>query len=77
MPYAKAVSAKCHIFDEDGQEAEMDYYRIMRIVLQAGYRGWVGIEYEGTVHSEDEGVRYGKALLEEIREALTSEFPST
>lgn len=77
MPYAKAVSAKCHIFDDEGLEAEMDYFRIMRIVLQAGYRGWVGIEYEGTVHSEDEGVRHGKALLEEVREVLTPEFQSS
>jgi sugar phosphate isomerase/epimerase len=77
MPYAKAVSAKCHIFDDEGKEAEMDYFRIMRIVLQAGYRGWVGIEYEGTVHTEDEGVRYCNALLENVRDVLTPEFQAS
>ena len=74
MPYAKAVSAKSHIFDADGNEAEMDYFRILRSVLQAGYRGWVGIEYEGSEHSEPEGIRLTKALLEKVRDTLTSEF---
>jgi L-ribulose-5-phosphate 3-epimerase len=74
MPYAKAVSAKSHLFDEDGDESEMDFFRIMRIVLRAGYRGWVGIEYEGSEHSEDEGVRLTKAHLERVREVLTPEF---
>lgn len=74
MPYAKAVSAKSHIFDENGDEAEMDFFRIMRIVLNAGYRGWVGIEYEGSEHSEEEGVRLTKALLERVRDVLTPEF---
>ncbi len=47
MPYAKAVSAKSHKFDADGNETETDYYRMMRIVLAAGYRGYVGVEFEG------------------------------
>ena len=47
MPYAKAVSAKSHEFDADGLETETDYFRMMRIVLAAGYRGYVGVEYEG------------------------------
>lgn len=74
MPFARAVSAKSHVFDAEGNESEMDYFRIMRIVLQAGYRGWVGIEYEGSEHSEDEGIRLTKALLERVREDLTPEF---
>ena len=74
MPYAKAVSAKSHVFDADGNESEMDFPRIMRSVLQAGYRGWVGIEYEGSEHSEPDGIRLTKALLERIRGALASEF---
>ncbi len=74
MPYAKAVSAKSHVFDADGNEREMDFFRLMRIVLEAGYRGYVGIEYEGTETSEPEGIRATKALLERVREALTPEF---
>jgi len=74
MPFAKAVSAKSHAFDAEGNETEKDYHRIMRIVLEAGYRGWVGIEYEGSEHTEDEGIRFTKALLERVREELTPEF---
>jgi len=74
MPYAKAVSAKSHVFDAEGNEAEKDFFRLMRIVLHAGYRGYVDIEYEGTESSEPEGIRRTKALLERVRDALTPEF---
>jgi len=66
MPYAKAVSAKSHDFDENGEETQKDYGRLIRIVLDAGYRGWIGIEYEGSRLSEEEGVRRTKALLERV-----------
>jgi sugar phosphate isomerase/epimerase len=74
MPYAGAVSAKSHIFDAEGDEMEMDYIRLMRLVLTAGYRGYVGIEYEGSEHSEAEGIRYTKALLEKVHDLLAPEF---
>jgi hypothetical protein len=74
MPFAKAVSAKSHVFDEDGNEREIDYFRMMRIVLQAGYRGYVGIEWEGTEMTEPEGIRATKALLVRVRDALRDEF---
>lgn len=74
MPYAKAVSAKSHVFDEVGNEREMDYFRLMRIVLAAGYRGFVGIEYEGSELPEMEGIRATNALLVRVREALGEEF---
>lgn len=74
MPYAKAVSAKTHAFDEDGNERDIDYVRMMRIVLEAGYRGWVGIEWEGSEISEPEGIRATKALLERVRDTLNEEF---
>jgi len=77
MPFAKAVSAKSHVFDAEGNEREMDFYRIMRIVLEAGYRGYVGIEWEGTEISEPEGIRATKALLERVRDTLTPEFSAT
>jgi L-ribulose-5-phosphate 3-epimerase len=64
MPYAKAVSAKSHDFDEQGNETKTDYFRMMDIVLAAGYSGHVGIEYEGNVHSEREGIRLTKELLQ-------------
>lgn len=74
MPFAKAVSAKSHDFDEAGNETNTDYLRMMRIVLDAGYRGYVGIEYEGNVMSEPDGIRATKALLESIRPQLKNEY---
>lgn len=74
MPYAKAVSAKSHNFDDAGNERDKDYTRIMRIVLDVGYRGFVGVEYEGTERPEPEGIRLTKALLERVRTELTPEY---
>ena len=48
MPYAKGVSAKSYDFDESGKEKKLDFARIMKIVTDAGYHGFVGIEYEGS-----------------------------
>jgi sugar phosphate isomerase/epimerase len=70
MPFAKAVSAKSHDFDEAGNETGTDYARMMRIVLDAGYRRYVGIEYEGGRLSEAEGIRATKLLLERVRDEL-------
>ena len=74
MPYAKAVSAKSHDFDADGNETEKDYERLMRIVLDAGYRGYVGIEYEGRNLSEADGIQATRVLLERVRDTLTPEY---
>lgn len=67
MPFAKAVSAKSNNFDAAGNCVETDYGRMVKIVLAAGYRGYLGIEYEGSKLSEPEGIRATKALLEKIR----------
>ena len=71
MPYAKAVSAKSHEFDSNGNEIQSDYYKIMEIVLKAGYSGYVGIEYEGNVHSEIEGIKLTRDLLIKIRDSIS------
>ncbi|MFT7678794.1 MAG: L-ribulose-5-phosphate 3-epimerase [Planctomycetota bacterium] len=70
MPYAKAVSAKSHDFDESGQETHTDYLRMMGIVKAAGYGGYVGVEFEGG-GSEMEGIRATKKLLVKVREELS------
>ena len=74
MPYAKAVSAKSHEFNDDGNEKETDYYKMMKIVLDAGYRGYVGIEYEGAELSEVDGISATKNLLEEVRDKLSADY---
>ncbi len=70
MPFAKAVSAKSHDFDEQGNESTKDYRRLMRIVLDAGYSGWVGIEYEGSRLPEREGIRLTQQLLQRIASGI-------
>ena len=70
MPFAKAVSAKSHDIDAQGNETEIDYRRIMRIVLDAGFHSWVGIEYEGDRLTEREGIAATKRLLERVRTEL-------
>lgn len=70
MPFAASVSAKSHDFNELGNEAHTDYYRMMKIVLDAGYHGFVGVEYEGSQISEMDGIAKTKALLMRVREVL-------
>ncbi|MDF1867001.1 MAG: TIM barrel protein [Saprospiraceae bacterium] len=70
MPFAKAVSAKSHDFDANGNETNTDYLKMMQIVKAAGYNGYVGIEYEGSVLSEKEGIMATKALLDRVGEEL-------
>jgi len=74
MPYARGVSAKTYDFDENGNETFTDFDRMMRIVLDAGYRGYVGVEYEGRVVEDVEGIRLTRQLLERTRENLAPEY---
>ena len=70
MPFAKAVSAKSHDFDENGNEKKTDFMKMLQIVMDAGYHGYIGIEYEGGGLDEYEGIRATKRLLEKCREQL-------
>jgi len=72
MPYAKSVSAKSFDFDENGDETKIDFYRMMKIVLDADYRGYVNVEYEGNRLSESDGIIATKKLLEKIRTQYTN-----
>ncbi len=73
MPFAKGVSAKSYAFDDAGNETEIDYRRMLAIVVAAGYRGYVGIEWEGRQPAtEKEGVMLTKRLLERVRDELTA-----
>jgi sugar phosphate isomerase/epimerase len=70
MPFAKAVSAKSNDFDERGEEIHTDYHRMIKIVLDAGYNSFLGIEYEGDGMSEPDGIRATKKLLERVHQEL-------
>jgi len=66
MPLAKGVSAKSNVFDENGNESNIDYRKMLQIVKDAGYTGYIGIEYEGEQLSEEEGILATKRLLERV-----------
>lgn len=66
MPFAKGVSAKSHDFDENGEEIHTDFHKAMKIVKDSGYRGYVGIEYEGKELSEVDGIKATQALLKKV-----------
>lgn len=63
MPYAKAVSAKTHNFDAQGNETEIDYVRMLQMVKDNGYKGFIGVEYEGNEIGEEAGIMATKNLL--------------
>ena len=70
MPWAKGVSAKSYAFDDQGNDTATDFEKMMKIVVKSGYKGWVGIEYEGEGDSF-EGIKKTKALLERVRATLS------
>ena len=80
MPYATGISAKTHKFDDKGNETETDFFRMFRIIKDAGFNGYVGIEYEGGIYnlydpssgyiSDNEGIKATKTLLERVRKEL-------
>jgi len=70
MPWAKGVSAKSVNFDEQGNEVDTDFYKMLQIVKDAGFTGYIGIEYEGNKLSEYEGILATKALLEKAGAAV-------
>ncbi|WP_276479520.1 sugar phosphate isomerase/epimerase family protein [Paraflavitalea pollutisoli] len=70
MPFAKGVSAKTFDFDAAGNCIETDYYKMFKIVKDAGFTGYVGIEFEGDKLSPEEGIKKTKALLEKVGSSI-------
>jgi sugar phosphate isomerase/epimerase len=67
LPYAKGVSAKSFDFDADGNETTIDFRKMLKLAKDSGFKGYIGIEYEGNRMSEEDGIRATKKLLEKIR----------
>ena len=63
MPKAFAVSAKSNSFNNKGDERYTDYLKMLKIVKESGYNGYIGVEYEGTGLSEIDGILATKNLL--------------
>jgi sugar phosphate isomerase/epimerase len=68
IPFAKGVSGKTNDFDADGNETKVDYVKMMKIISDAGFTGYVDVEYEGSKLSEDEGVKATITLLKRVFE---------
>ncbi|HTF29517.1 MAG TPA: TIM barrel protein [Flavitalea sp.] len=74
LPYAKGISAKSLDFDEKGDETKIDFLRMFKMIKKekpASFKGFVGIEYSGSVLSEDEGIRKTKQLLEKVGQMIS------
>jgi sugar phosphate isomerase/epimerase len=66
MPYAKGVSGKTHDFDADGNETQIDYVKMMKIISDSKYTGYIDVEYEGNTLSEDAGTKASIALVKKV-----------
>jgi len=71
IPFAKGVSAKSFDFDGEGNETTIDYYRMLQIVKNAGYKGFIGVEYEGNNLGEIEGIMATKQLLLKVAASMS------
>ena len=67
LPFAKGIGATARNFDGNGNEPNTDYFRMMKVVLDGGYRGYVGINYQGNEMEEAAGIRATKTLLKKIQ----------
>lgn len=70
MPFARAVSAKAYDFDDRGEETRINYAQMLKVVTDAGYHGYVSIEYEGKRLSEQAGITRAQQLLEGVLKKL-------
>ena len=70
LPRAFAVSAKSHDFDTAGNETHTDYLRMLKLVKQSGYTGFIGVEYEGEKLAEIDGILATKKVLLEKAKQL-------
>jgi sugar phosphate isomerase/epimerase len=71
LPFAKAVSAKSYDFDANGDETTIDYLKVMKMVKEVGYTGFVGVEFEGSKVSEEEGIKLTRDLLIKVGNQLS------
>ena len=69
MPFAKGVSVKDRGWDAKGNSVQIDFVRMLEIVLKSGFRGYCGIEYGGFA-----GLNKSREALEAAREKLSEKF---
>jgi len=66
MPWAKGVSVKDKVWDDKGHQFPLDFDRMLRIVLDAGFSGYCGIEFGGYAN-----LNHSRQMLERARERLS------
>jgi sugar phosphate isomerase/epimerase len=54
LPYAVSVHLKSHITTPEGTKEKADWDRLLGMFAKAGYKGYLGIEYEDTATVETE-----------------------
>ena len=64
LPYAGGISVKAFDFTSDGEEAGMDFGYLFDAIHASGYRGYLGIEYEGDALPPREGIVKTRALAQ-------------
>jgi L-ribulose-5-phosphate 3-epimerase len=69
MPLAKGVSVKPRVWDANGNSGEIDLLKMMKIVVDAGWRGHCGIEH-GAEGKELESITELRKQLETVRDQL-------
>ena len=53
LPFAKGVSVKDRVWDDNGKQFELDYDRMLKLVHASGFRGYCGIEFGGYANLTD------------------------
>lgn len=71
MPWAKGVSIKNKVWDAEGNQSDLDFNRMMQIVVNAGYHGYCGIEFGGL-----QGLNAARESLEAARGQIESPKPA-
>lgn len=69
MPFAKGVSVKDKVWDDKGNQSDLDFEKMLEVVLNFGFRGFCGIEYGGY-----DGLNSSRERLEKARDLLAEKF---
>jgi len=73
LPFAHGVSAKSYAFNDQGNETIIDYAKMLQVVKDSKFSGYIGVEYEGSPLSEHDGIVATKALIEKTWKSLNQQ----
>ncbi|WP_299529538.1 TIM barrel protein [Ulvibacterium sp.] len=65
-PHIKSVGAKSVDFDEAGNETNVDYFKMLQILADFEYKGYVAVEYFGEALPRKKGITMTKHLIEKF-----------